>query len=107
MLQPLADRAALGEGFAGAETFGQWVLRPSPLAPYPGYGWLANAAIITGTPAVSEKRTLQDLLHKRPTTYGLNIRTGSALTFGPEGQVELWGAEQIIVSLGQAYSVRE
>ncbi|NPV67998.1 MAG: type 1 glutamine amidotransferase-like domain-containing protein [Anaerolineae bacterium] len=96
----------MGIGF-GAELFGQWILRPSPLAPYSGFTWLANAAILTGVPELAQKRTLQDLLHKRPVTYGLNIRPGSALTFGPDGQVELWGTEQIIISLGQAYSIRE
>jgi hypothetical protein len=92
----------------GAALFGEWVVDlPGDAPAESGFAWLANVAILSGTPGDSQRQRLQAILHANPTAFGLGIWPGSALTLGPEGQVELWGKRQISISLGQAYSVRE
>lgn len=88
----------------GAEVFGKWFLRGSNARPREGFGWLANAALLTDDNNVLMKQQLQRLLQTEPTAFGLGIGANSALAFGPEGQIEAWGDQQIAISLGQAYS---
>ncbi len=90
----------------GADLFGEWVVSlPDGQPGATGFAWLANAAVLGGIAADPDRRRLQTLLHAAPTAYGLNVRPGSALTLGPEGQVELWGKQQISISLGKAYTI--
>ncbi len=90
----------------GAEIFGQWFLPPSTRQALPGFEWLTRSIILTTQPGGPTRQTLKNLLRAQPTLYGLGIRPGSALVLGPENQVELWGKQQISISLGQAYSVQ-
>jgi hypothetical protein len=104
-LQIAYERGALVMGAGiGADLFGQWVIKHQMS---PGFGWLANSAVLSGIPDDATKQALQSLLYQEPTAYGLGIRPGSALAFGPNSTVELWGKQQIAISLGQAYSVQE
>ncbi|MBN2472262.1 MAG: hypothetical protein JXN59_16175 [Anaerolineae bacterium] len=96
----------MGNGI-GAAVFGQWVLGLPASPPADGFGWLANSAVLAAPLQAAEKQQLQGLLHSTPTAFGLGIWPGSALVLGPERQVELWGRQQISISLGQAYSVQE
>lgn len=96
----------MGSGI-GAAVFGQWVLGLSTSPPADGFGWLSNSAVLAAPLQEHEKQRLQSLLHDTPTAFGLGIWPGSALTLGPDGQLELWGRQQISISLGQAYSIRE
>lgn len=96
----------MGSGI-GAALFGEWVLSLEGAAPADGFGWLAQAAVIGGTATPPEKQKLQGLLQGNPFAYGLGIWPGSALSLGPDGGVELWGKQQISISLGKAYTVQE
>lgn len=92
----------------GASVFGQWVLGlpdNNPLAE--GFAWLSYGAVLGAPLRPEEKVSLQRLLNAQPTAFGLGIWPGSALTLGPSRQVELWGNQQISISLGQAYSIKE
>ena len=101
------ERGALVMGAgAGAEVFGQWLVDVAATLPRPGLGWLANAAVLTGSPDNARQQALQHLLQEQPLAYGLDIGPDSALALGPEGHVELWGNRQIKVSLGRAYSAQ-
>ncbi len=91
----------------GAEVMGQWLVRSSLKDTRPGFGWLTNSAILSGVPTDGDKQLLQGLLEDQPTAYGLGIRPRSAMAFGPGGHVELWGQQQIAISLGKSYSIRE
>lgn len=96
----------MGRG-VGAAVFGQWVLGLPASQPADGFGWLAHSAVVSAPLQTREKQQLQNLLHSTPTAFGLGIWPGSALTLGPDRRVELWGRQQISISLGQAYSIRE
>lgn len=91
----------------GADIFGQWVIAEGTGAVKPGFTWLTNAAVLGNQPDDRQKNALQQLLHDQPTAFGLGIKAGSALIFGPNQQVELWGNQQIAISLGRGYSVQE
>lgn len=91
----------------GATVFGEWVLSLDSDNTADGFSWLTRAAIIGGTPSPEEKLKLKALLHSNPIAYGLGIWAGSALTLGPAGNVELWGNQQISISLGKAYTVHD
>ncbi len=96
----------MGTGI-GAEVIGQWVIGPASGEPAAGFAWLANAAILTGSPGSRETAILQRLLQDQPMAYGLRIGRNSAIALGPDGSVELWGERQIAISLGQGYSLQE
>ncbi len=91
----------------GAEVLGQWFLHGSDSMPRKGFGWLANAAILTDDGSQAMKEQLQRLLLEEPTAFGLGIGANSALAFGPDGQVEAWGDRHIAISLGKAYATDE
>lgn len=93
---------------AGAEVFGQWILGRTPAPPswQDGFGWVGQAAILAGMPTDVQKSSLQQLLQTVPDAFGLTVWAGSALVLGPERQIELWGNQQISITLGSAYSVQ-
>lgn len=95
----------MGRGI-GAQPFGRWQLG-GVLVHKTGFGWLENAAILALPLGETESRALQALLEESPFAYGLGIGTASALALGPAGQVEIWGQNQITISLGQGYSLQE
>lgn len=65
----------------------------------PGIGWLSNALVKSGyDPGHADE--LRGQVHDHPETYGLGLAPGAALAFGPQGEVEVWGNRQIVVSLG-------
>lgn len=101
----LQGAVVIGHG-AGAEIFGQYVMRDTRENPRKGFSWLQRAAIFSNQPGPAEKAALQKLLSKKPTSFGLGIRPESALALGPNNMVELWGNQQIAISLGQAYTTQ-
>ncbi len=96
----------MGSG-AGAAMFGRWVLGQHASQPAEGFGWLVNSAVLSAPLHPDERLQLQGLLHSTPIAFGLGIWPGSALTLGPDRKVELWGRQQISISLGQAYTIQE
>lgn len=96
----------MGTGI-GAEVIGQWVIGLTASEVEAGFGWLSNAAILTGSPGSECTAVLQHLLQTQPIAYGLQIKRNSAIALGPDGSVELWGERQIAISLGQGYNLQE
>lgn len=97
------ERGSLIVGIgAGAEVFGDWVLRPASEGVRQGFGWLSGAAIVPVALSNAERRTLRGLLRSQPFAYGLGLGVGSALAFGP-GTIESWGSNEVAVTLGQGY----
>ncbi|MFC1959182.1 Type 1 glutamine amidotransferase-like domain-containing protein [Chloroflexota bacterium] len=91
----------------GADVFGQWLISETTGEIKPGFGWLTNAVVLGTHPDPQQKGALQQLLYEQPTAFGLGIQPGAALALGPTHQVELWGNQQIAISLGRGYSVQE
>jgi cyanophycinase-like exopeptidase len=65
-----------------------------------GLGWLENGIIMPNYGATEAPDRLREMLRKHPESVGLGLNAGSALAFGPDGQVESWGERQITITLG-------
>lgn len=92
-----AGAVILGVG-AGAVPLGAWIADPDdPERAEPGWGWLPNAAIEPHFTRTEAAQSLQSLLALHPGCLGLGIPAGSALAFGPDGQLENIGPEQVTV----------
>lgn len=88
----------LAEG-PGAAAFGTWLVGKSGEI-VAGFGWLENALIVPGATSVSESPVAQEVMRVRPAALALGIGAESALALGPDGQVELWGEQQVAIALG-------
>lgn len=88
---------ALGRMAAG---FAAWMPIPQ-LGLKPALGWLENALVAAPyTPDDAPK--VQKWLHDGlPGGYAIGIGAGSALALSPHGEVEIWGARQVTILLGQ------
>jgi hypothetical protein len=70
-----------------------------------GFNWLANALVAPGYVS-DEADALRDWVHQlRAARYGLGLGAGAALALGPHGEVEIWGAPAVTVSLGPDYDL--
>ncbi len=102
-LQAAFERGAviLAEGL-GAHVFGAWVVAgPGQLKP--GLDWVKKAFIIPTAAGVADADKVRETLEKQPEAIAIGIRTGSAMVFGPGGEIETWGDGQITVALGSGY----
>jgi hypothetical protein len=84
-----------GEAIAA---FGTWMIDGEVRD---GLEWVDGAALVIG--GEQEDGVIQ-LLQATPAAVVVGIKPGSALAFGPDGQIEIWGEREIIVRLGSAYS---
>jgi len=83
-----------------AALFGSYTVDNDTLIP--GFNWLAQSIIMpTHTPP--EADGLRGWVRQVPNGYGLGLGQGSALAFGPTGEVEVWGSAAITVSLGRHF----
>lgn len=79
--------------------FGAWLVAQSgEIAD--GFGWVENTLIVPGASSVSESPVAKAVMTARPAALALGIGAGSALALGPDGQVELWGEQQVAIALG-------
>ncbi len=102
-LQAAFERGAiiLAEGL-GAHVFGAWaVADPGQLTA--GLEWVKKTIIIPTAAGVADADKIRETLEKQPEAIAIGIGTGSALAFGPEGEVETWGDGQVTVVLGSSY----
>lgn len=65
----------------------------------PGIGWIEGALIMPDYSA-DQAESLRDMVHRHPEAYGLGLSAGAAMAFGPQGEIEVWGNQQVTVSLG-------
>lgn len=70
----------------------------------PGLGWIEGAIVMPHYNTANQPTRLHDLLLKNPTAYGIGIGIGSALTLGPQGQIETWGKRAVTVTLGSSFT---
>ncbi|MDX2160691.1 MAG: hypothetical protein SF162_05140 [bacterium] len=81
--------------------FGEWAIRPDgTLAP--ALEWLSGAVILPSAVQLADQ--VREALELEPAAIAVGISEGSALAFGPDGQVEVWGRGQVAVALGTAYA---
>jgi hypothetical protein len=92
----------VGSG-AGAAAIGTWAVGPAPqFLQAEGLGLLPNAVIVPHFTRTEESPVLRYLSQIGPGLLGLGLPDGTALAFGPQGQVETWGVGQVtaVVSAG-------
>lgn len=82
----------LAEG-ASATAFGSWLTEEDELLP--ALAWLEGVLITTGMEEPLEASPLTDL--------NLHIPDESALALGPNGAIELWGKQDVRITLGSEY----
>jgi hypothetical protein len=95
-----AGAVILAEGLSAA-MFGSWALQSNG-ALMEALGWLEEALIL---PAAADVSSLaRPVLQSHDAAFAVGIGTGTALALGPDGQVEVWGRNEIAITLGQRYS---
>lgn len=67
-----------------------------------GFGWLTRAFVVPYHTTEIAPALRESLLHY-PSSYGAGLAEGAGLALGPRGQVEVWGNQQVTISLGQQY----
>lgn len=88
----------LFEGEAAA-AFGAWLVWDEAVEA--GLEWLIGAVVLAGVRDAAPYA--KPVLDTQPTAVAVAILPGSALAFGPEGEIEPWGAREVTVALGSAY----
>ncbi|HEX2907029.1 MAG TPA: hypothetical protein VHO69_09230 [Phototrophicaceae bacterium] len=91
----------LAEGW-GAMVLGAWVVRPDG-AIVSGLEWLADALVVPGITSVGQSEPARIMFNEQPSALAVGIGSGSALAFGPDGEVEPWGQQQVTVALGPEF----
>jgi len=95
------QRGATIYGHGPAATFlAAWTALPDD-GVKPGLGWIEDSLIMHDYSA-TRRELMQTILGELPATYGVGIGSTSALALGPEGEVELWGEEQVTILLPKA-----
>ena len=79
---------------ASCSAFGSWLIEDGELLP--ALCWLDDALITTGEAQLVDLASL--------TSLQLHIPAESALALGPEGQLELWGNQDVQITLGSEHS---
>jgi hypothetical protein len=89
----------LAEGLS-ALLVGKWVMREDHV-PVSGLDWLFGSIIIPVTAGLAE--LAKPVLTQQSGSYAVGISQGTALVLGPDGEVELWGDQQVAIALGTEY----
>ena len=85
-----------------AMSAGNWVLQEAESCDS-GLGWLPGAFILPGVTDVGSSPVASALLAEAPAAIALGIGPQSALALGPDGELEIWGAQQVSIALGSAW----
>lgn len=82
-----------------AMAFGEWLVRSNgELAA--GLEWLTGAIVAPGVTNAAEWAI--DVLTTEGLAYVVGIGAGTALAFGPDGELEVWGKGEVTVALGRS-----
>jgi hypothetical protein len=92
----------LAEG-PGAMLFGAWNLLDDGKI-VDGFEWLLGALIVPGAASVSNMPLTQEVMAMQPAAIAVGIGIGAALALGPDGQVDIWGDQQVSIALGPDFS---
>ena len=85
-----------------AMSAGSWVLREAESCDS-GLGWLPGALILPGVTDVASSPAASAMLAEAPAAVTLGIGPQSALALGPDGELEIWGEQQVSIALGTAW----
>ncbi len=99
-LQSAYERGAviLLEGVI-ATLFGTWILDGEARD---GLEWLEGGVALVIDD--SQEHLIREFLAETPTAIVIGVKPGSAIVFGPDGEIETWGAGEVVIRLGSAYS---
>lgn len=92
----------LAEG-AAASVFGSWVVLDDARIT-PGLAWLHRAVIIPDVTSVADSPAARSVLVSQPLGIAVGLGKGSALSLGPQGEVETWGSRRVTLVLGPGFS---
>ena len=92
----------LAEG-TGAALFGQWILEDASGTLSDGFAWLERGLLLPAVTSVADSQAAQDALQAQPDSIAVGIGVGSALVLGPQGELEIWGRQEVAVALGPQY----
>jgi hypothetical protein len=70
----------------------------------PGLAWVEKAIIVPAYDTEDGPPKLRDQLLRHPESYGLGLRSGSAVALGPDGKIEAWGTSQPTIMLGSSFT---
>lgn len=103
-LRQVYERGAviLVEGLA-INGFGRWWISDSGEM-YEGLDWIGQAFLEPSVTSANESHAVQEVLAAFPDAVALEIGDSSALALSGNGKVEVWGDQQVTVSLGRQYT---
>lgn len=90
--------AAILAETGAAAALGLQIFAPEEARVNPGFGWFSNAAIMALN--ATETDFTRMTLAGTPGLNAIGLGENSAIVFGPDGEIETWGARQIKVVLG-------
>ena len=88
---------------AGASALGRWAIGPTPqFLQVQGLGLLQDTIIVPHFTRTENSPVLRHIAQFGPGLLGLGLPDGTALAFGPQGQIETWGSGPVtaVVSAG-------
>jgi hypothetical protein len=100
LLERLEDGAILLLAEAAAAAAGSWTFAEEGEALPNGLGWLPGALILPGMAEAGMLPQARRVLEDEEQSYALGLPKGSAISLGPGGSVEVWGAQSPRVALG-------
>lgn len=86
---------------AAATAFGDWLIRDDGSYGH-GLQWLNKVLVLTEVTGVAE--IAHDLFIHERDSIGIAISERSALAFGPDGEIEVWGDRSVTVALATQIS---
>jgi hypothetical protein len=92
----------LVEGLA-INVFGKWVISDTGQI-LSGVNWIHDVFLEPDSEGAVESRAVQTIMSNYPEAIAVNIGVGSAIAFGSQRQVEIWGERKVTLSLGQQYT---
>lgn len=93
------------EGLA-VNLFGRWVISDNGEL-LDGLDWIEGAFIEPQSSGIDDSRAVQAVMESLPEAIAINIGIGSALALGNGGLLEVWGEQNVTISLGQQYTSSE
>lgn len=91
------------EGLA-INAFGRWVVDDDG-GIVEGLNWLEDVFLEPSVTSAEESRAVQDIMQVYAQAIAIEIAEESAIAFGGDGRVELWGEQQVTISLGRQYQL--
>ncbi len=103
ILQGLLNGLFLMSIGPAASALGSWVVEESHSSPVPGLNWLVGCIVITWTAEPAEFEIIRSILTASEPLYAMGLAGGRIIALGPDGEVELWGADPPSIVLGSGW----